>query len=55
MPRKFTPEQKQNLLDNLDIEGNVSLPARPPPPLSLKPQKKISQSHIALANSNHGS
>ena len=26
MPRsKFTLEQKQNLLDNLDIEGNVSL------------------------------
>lgn len=53
MPRsKFTPEQKQNLLDNLEIEGNLSLPPRP---FFFKTSKKNSQSHIALANSNHGS
>jgi hypothetical protein len=47
----FSPEQKEQLLINLDIEGTVLLT------ISLYPvTHPISrQSHTAPANSNHGS
>jgi hypothetical protein len=48
---KFSPEQKHQLLANLDIEGNVSLSHT----LPYSSVTRCSQSHIVPANSNHGS
>jgi hypothetical protein len=46
----FTPEQKQQLLNNLNIEGNLSLSLSS---YFLYPTHPPSQSHTVLANSNH--